>query len=88
MQLNLSYPISLIPNAVERIQEDDINITIPKCVLKFDEWQGEHMIFNELKRSGKDRMRNTQIKWLKACLEFGLQPAQFIMIEWSIQSYS
>jgi hypothetical protein len=35
------YPDLLIPNATERITIDNKTVEIPKCILKFDKWEGQ-----------------------------------------------
>lgn len=49
-------------------------------------WQGETILFAELKSSKKDRIRPTQPRWLKAGLQEGLQPANFLLVEWDFWS--
>lgn len=45
-------------------------------------WQGDTVLFAELKRHRKDRLRPTQPRWLEAGLRVGLQPANFLLVEW------
>jgi hypothetical protein len=45
-------------------------------------WQGETVLFAELKRHKKDRLRPAQPRWLEAGLQVGLQPANFLLVEW------
>jgi hypothetical protein len=45
-------------------------------------WKGETVLFAELKRLKKDRLRPTQPRWLEAGLQVGLQPANFLLVEW------
>lgn len=45
-------------------------------------WQGDAVLFAELKRHKKDRLRPTQPRWLEAGLQVGLQPANFLLVEW------
>ena len=46
--------------------------------------KNENFIFCELKKSKEDKIRNTQIEWLKAALTLNLKNAYFIIAEWSI----
>lgn len=45
-------------------------------------WHGATILFAELKRRGKDRVRSTQHRWLAAGLEAGLQIDNFLLVEW------
>lgn len=47
-------------------------------------WKGNKIIFAESKRTKKDSIRDTQINWLKAALQFGLIKDNFLMVEWDI----
>ena len=49
-------------------------------------WNGEAMVFAELKRHKKDRIRATQPRWLEAALQVGLEPANFLLVEWDLAS--
>lgn len=49
-------------------------------------WHGTTVIFAELKRRGKDRLQATQPRWLAAGLQAGLQPANFLLVEWDFAS--
>lgn len=51
-------------------------------------WQGETILFAELKRHKKDRIRPTQPRWLEASLQAGLQPANFLLVEWDFTKHS
>lgn len=51
-------------------------------------WQGEAVLFAELKRHKKDRVRPTQPRWLEASLQAGLQPANFLLVEWDLTKHS
>ena len=47
-------------------------------------WKGQKVRFIELKRSKRDKIRDTQIVWLKAALKEGLSTGQFFIVEWEI----
>ena len=47
-------------------------------------WNGGRMIFMELKRSKKDSIQNSQLRWLDASLEIGFSPDDFALVEWEI----
>jgi hypothetical protein len=49
-------------------------------------WKGDTVLFAELKRLKKDRLRPTQPRWLEAGLQIGLQPDNFLLIEWDFAS--
>ena len=46
-------------------------------------WRGDKRRFVELKRFGKDRIRDTQRRWLEAALHCGLKSYNFLIIEWN-----
>lgn len=45
-------------------------------------WQGEQVLFAELKRLRQDRVRPSQHRWLEAGLRIGLQAESFLLVEW------
>jgi hypothetical protein len=45
-------------------------------------WQGERVLFVELKRLRQDRVRSSQHRWLEAGLRIGLQAESFLLVEW------
>ena len=47
-------------------------------------WQGELVAFAEAKRSGRDQIRETQVRWLAAALAVGVPLASFLVVEWSL----
>lgn len=47
-------------------------------------WKGSRILFLELKRKKKDRLQNSQHKWLSASIKIGLKPSSFAIIEWSL----
>jgi hypothetical protein len=49
--------------------------------------KGDKLIFAELKRRSSDKIRDTQISWLKIGLEFGLTAQNFLLVEWKIINY-
>jgi hypothetical protein len=49
-------------------------------------WFGDTVVFAELKRRKKDKIRATQPQWLKAALQIGLRPENFLLVEWDFQS--
>ncbi|WP_157530270.1 hypothetical protein [Hymenobacter norwichensis] len=49
-------------------------------------WNGEAVVFAELKRHKKDRIRPTQPRWLEAALRVGLEPKNFLLVEWDLAS--
>lgn len=46
--------------------------------------KGEAILFVELKRSKKDRIRETQIAWLQKSLDAGLNSDNFLIVEWTL----
>ena len=49
-------------------------------------WKEDTRIFAESKRYKRDRIRDTQRKWLQASLDVGLSNTSFLVVEWSIKS--
>lgn len=45
-------------------------------------WHNATVLFAELKRYKKDRLQATQPRWLMAGLQEGLQPENFLLVEW------
>jgi hypothetical protein len=45
-------------------------------------WKPKVMLFLEIKRRKKDKIRPSQIEWLEASLEIGLSPNNFALVEW------
>src|SRR4030042_6004539 len=43
-------------------------------------WNGDRVLFVELKKSKEDRIRNSQRQWLEATLKSGQLPSNFIFI--------
>ncbi len=48
-------------------------------------WKGSKTVFLELKRQKKDAIQNSQIEWLAAALNIGLEPENFGLVEWVIE---
>jgi hypothetical protein len=46
-------------------------------------WKGERVLFAESKRKSKDKIRETQLRWLEAAIRTGLEPGSFLIVEWS-----
>lgn len=49
-------------------------------------WYQGQLVFAELKRRKQDRIRATQLGWLEAALQLGLQPHNFLLVEWDFAS--
>lgn len=47
-------------------------------------WKERQLLFAELKRKGKDRVRSTQVNWFDAALKSGLSVDNFLFIEWDL----
>jgi hypothetical protein len=45
-------------------------------------WHQDQLIFTELKRRKQDSIRTTHLDWLGAALQHGLQPHNFLLVEW------
>jgi len=48
-------------------------------------WNGKHILFAESKRFKKDRVQQTQNRWLSAALEYGLKPENFMIVQWDFK---
>jgi hypothetical protein len=47
-------------------------------------WKGSMIRFIELKRSKRDKVRETQVQWLEAALACDFKPEHFALIEWDL----
>jgi len=47
-------------------------------------YKDDHFVFVELKKKKEDKIRQTQIQWLKAATNMGLEQSTFIIAEWSL----
>jgi hypothetical protein len=47
-------------------------------------WHKNEVLFAECKRIKKDAIRQSQIKWLEACLSLDIPLENFLMVEWDI----
>jgi len=48
-------------------------------------WKEDRIMFAESKRLSKDKIRETQIRWLEAALAYGLNnETSFLLVEWSL----
>lgn len=48
-------------------------------------WRPNNVLFVEAKRKGRDRIRQTQIRWLSAALEIGIPVESFLVVEWQAE---
>lgn len=48
-------------------------------------YRDNHFVFAELKRQKEDSIRPSQIEWLRAARQAGLENPTFLIAEWSIQ---
>lgn len=46
-------------------------------------WKDDHVIFAESKRKTMDEIRLTQLRWLEAALQTGLDASAFLIVEWT-----
>ncbi len=49
-------------------------------------WKGDHVIFAESKRKSMDEIRPTQLRWLEAAIQTGLDASAFLIVEWGTSS--
>jgi len=45
-------------------------------------WKDGRLVFAEGKRNKKDRMRDTQLRWLQSALRCGCELEDFLVVEW------
>lgn len=48
-------------------------------------WNGKQILFAESKRLKKDRVQQTQNRWLEAGLKYGLKPQNFMIVQWDFK---
>ena len=48
-------------------------------------WNGDRTVFFEGKRHRRDRIRGTQLGWVRAGLAAGLVLTDFVVVEWDFQ---
>ncbi len=46
-------------------------------------WKDDAVVFAESKRRSKDEIRQTQLAWLEAAMQTGLDASAFLIVEWS-----
>ncbi|MGD0351611.1 MAG: hypothetical protein ABSB84_15055 [Verrucomicrobiota bacterium] len=69
-------------NFLKRIQE---KVGSPGGCFDVFCWKGNQVIFIESKYRGKDKIQDTQKKWLQvANLKFGIPFESFLIVEWSV----
>jgi len=47
-------------------------------------WNDNAVVFAEAKRSGQDRIRRSQVRWLSAALDVGVPLESLLVVEWSL----
>ncbi len=47
-------------------------------------WKDEKNLFIESKQQSKDKIRETQVKFLECALNFGLNSESFLIVEWTL----
>jgi hypothetical protein len=48
-------------------------------------WNEDEVIFAESKRSCRDQIRHSQLRWLDAALRSGIPVASLLIVEWSLE---
>ena len=51
-------------------------------------WRNEQILFAEAKRKGRDRIRETQRRWLTVALVSGVPVESFLIVEWNLAEAS
>ena len=59
--------------------------TTAKTTACFDvlAWRGDQLLFCEVKRTGKDKLTDAQVRFIKGALACGIPPASLLIVEWS-----
>ncbi len=47
-------------------------------------WKNDRLVFAESKRAKRDRLRNTQVRWLEAAMGCGCGVEDFVVVEWAL----
>jgi hypothetical protein len=47
-------------------------------------WRNREVVFAEMKQQRRDRIRDTQRRWLEAALDIGLPLESFLVVEWCL----
>jgi hypothetical protein len=79
-QINVPIEDIKIQNLLDAIAKENGN-TYAGCWDVFA-WKNDDIIFAESKRAKKDRIRDTQIKWLDAAFKCGLSEKNFLVVQW------
>ena len=48
-------------------------------------WRNERLVFAESKKSGKDKLRNTQLHWVESARRCGVGTEDLLVVEWELQ---
>ncbi|MFH1542897.1 MAG: VRR-NUC domain-containing protein [bacterium] len=62
----------------------EINGTLNGCWDLFA-WKGNKLLFVESKRFKKDKLRDTQVKWLESALKSNFE-IEYLIVEWDLDS--
>lgn len=86
-KFHTSYPLAHPPTEIPEMALDILNrihgnASFPRGAWDLFCWKNEQVIFVELKRSQKDKIRPTQIKWLERALAAGFTIENFLVVEW------
>jgi len=46
-------------------------------------WKGEEILLCEAKRTGKDKLTDAQVRFIKGALESGVAPESLLIVEWT-----
>ena len=46
-------------------------------------WKGEEILLCEAKRTGKDKLTDAQVRFIKGALECGVAPESLLIVEWT-----
>jgi hypothetical protein len=88
--LRKDMPPSKVPDTTLGDVASEIFNTVTKQVGKSGgcwdvlAWKAKDILFVECKRRKKDAIQVSQLVWLEQCLNFGLQPENFLIVEWDL----
>lgn len=77
-------PVTLPPEQAKLIEDISARAGSFKGCWDVFSWKGNSHVFIELKRKGKDAIRETQVRWLEASIASGIRAEDFLLVEWEL----
>ena len=82
----IADPITLPPEQQKFYDEIKLRTGLSGGCWDLFLWRGNEVLFVELKRQKKDRVQDSQIRWLTSSLGLEMKTGNFALIEWKIQN--